>query len=613
MKKLLTIGLSMLLLFGVTACGKTEDNNPTPTPPPTPPVDNTEYQNVISAPECPEIDETGYTVYYFDGENGNDANDGLSSAKAKRSLSALSQIASASRTPTKILLKAGTVFEGRVSVTGYTSTAEKPLIFDRYGSETEYPLIRGGGGSVFSVTGDNVRIYNLEVTGPTASQGIAVYAGKNGENTGVVIKGCYVHEIGWNWTSDKTVEEEADNMGNYNPREICPDSAYHYSTCGIYLDAPNPENSTTPRWFNHCWILNNKITETGRCGIFADSAWVSGNGCNWGGKNKFRSLDDGWFPTKNLVVAGNEVAYLGGDGILTIGVEDCYIEYNTSLHTGLLGRAGQAIAGIWFVNARRVYCQFNEAGYTRLVNGCTDGEGFDIDIGCSDVVFQYNYSHDNDGGGLLMCNVHAEMPEWDEMGNPVIDPETGKQKKFISAGYWNNNLIRNNVFACNGRDGTKGAFLVMSSDCKNIICENNTVILTPELYSQHVITSADFGQCGRQENLVCRNNVFYAESNQYTSIDLTFCDSYIFENNLYCNFPESFFDKWTGIEDSKAIRDVNPAITIPDDRNGYDKLRAYRPENNKIFSLGMNLKNLSVQDVLGADTKGKKYLGAYCA
>lgn len=613
MKKTIACGIAALLLVGATACGGS-GGNPEEKPDPVPPADNTEYQEIVTPPACPVIDETGYTVYYFDGAAGNDNADGLSEATAKKSLSELSRIASASVQPTKILLKAGTTFEGRAEISGFTSTAEKPLIFNRYGSESEYPLIRGAGSAAFSVIGENVRIYNLEVTNREGAQGIYVAAGKNGENSGVVIEGCYVHDVRWDWTADKTIEEEVDNIGNYNPRDICPDSAYHYSTCGIFLSAPNPENSTTPRWFNNCWIRNNKVKEVGRCGIFAESSWVSGNGCDWGGKNKFRSLDDGWYPNKNLVIEGNDVSYVGGDGILAIGVQDCHIERNVCLHAGLLGRNGQAIAGIWFINARRVYCQYNEAGYTHLVNGCTDGEGFDIDIGCSDVLFQYNYSHHNAGGGLLICNVHADkMPEWDEKGNPVIDPETGKQKTFVSPGYWNNNKIRNNVFACNGKDGTKGAFLVMSSDCKNILCENNTVVLTPGLYSQHLITSADYGLCGNQENLICRNNLFYAESNQYTSIQLDYCESYVFENNLYHNFPESFFDKWTGIEDSKAVRDVDPGISIPSEATGYDAVAEYRPANAKVFSLGMSLQNMSVKDVLGNATKGKKYIGAYCA
>lgn len=610
MKRWIAMGLCALMMFGGAACsGNNNSNTGGNDEPPTPPTDNTEYQDVVVSPKCPEIDDSDYTVYYFDAVGGNDSNDGLSEAKAKQSVSAISSIASSATEKTKILLKAGTTFSGNISISGYTSSADYPLIIDKYGNEDEYPLISGANGTAFDVNGDNIRIYNLEVTNPKGSKGISVQAAKDGENTGVVIEGCYIHDIGWNWTKEKSVEEVADDIANYvNVEDVCPTGSYVYATTGIYMGTPNPNNSTTARWYTDCYITNNKITRTGRCGIFCENGWITGNGCYWGGKNKFYSLDNGWYPYKNLVVSKNEVTYVGGDGILVIGAQDTYIEYNTCLHAGLLGRAGYAIAGIWFINARRVYMQFNEAGYTHLENGCTDGEGLDLDIGCSDSIVQYNYSHDNDGGGLLICNAHSMIPEWDENGNPVIDPETGKQNEIESVGYWNNNIIRNNVFACNGRN----SFITASSDCKNIICENNTIILSPEITSQTLITCADYVNCGMQENFILRNNVFYAKTNQYTSIVMDYCESYIFENNLYYNFPDSFFDKWTGIEDSKAIRNVDPGIEIPEDRTGYDKINLFRPTNTEVFSLGMRLQNLSVKDILGNNTRGKKYVGAYC-
>lgn len=617
MKKLIIFCLGMTLLFGSMGCAKnTETSSESESKGGESSVttaDETRYTDIVRSPEYPEVDETGYTVYYFDGENGSDDNSGLSAAEAKKSLNGLNALVSAVTEPTKILLKAGTVFEGRAKLEGYRATAEKPLIIDKYGAEDEYPLIEGTGGTALHVLGENVRVYRLEVTNPLGTRGICVETAKEGESANIVVEGCYIHDVKWSWNFEESVEEAASDIGNYDVAKVCPDSSYNYGTAGISFCATNPTGSDIPRWFNRCWIMNNRITTVGRVGICTDSVWISGNGCDWGGKNKFRSLDDGWYPAKNLVVSGNDISYVGGDGIVTIGVEDCYIEYNKCIHAALLGRGGYACAGIWPVNARRVYIQFNEAGYTHLDNGCTDGEGFDIDIGCSDVIFQYNYSHDNDGGGLLICNVHSDMPMWDENGLPVIDDETGKQKTFESAGYWNNVRIRNNLFACNGKSGTNAAFLVMSSDCKNIICENNTVVLKPGLYSQEIINSADYGNCGKQENLVCRNNVFYAEDYQYSKIQLDYCASSVFENNLYYNFPESFFDKWTGIIDEKAIKDVDPAIEIPSDRTGYDKVELFRPGNAKVFSLGTALEELSVEDITGSSTKGKRYVGAYCA
>lgn len=45
--------------------------------------------------------------------------------------------------------------------------------------------------------------------------------------------------------------------------------------------------------------------------------------------------------------------------------------------------------------------QYNEVYGNRLGGG--DGQGLDVDINCNDTVVQYNYSHDNEGGFVLVC------------------------------------------------------------------------------------------------------------------------------------------------------------------------------------------------------------------
>src|SRR5215472_16367327 len=45
--------------------------------------------------------------------------------------------------------------------------------------------------------------------------------------------------------------------------------------------------------------------------------------------------------------------------------------------------------------------QYNEAYLTR---GTRDGEGFDSDYNSRNAIFQHNYSHDNEGGFMLICN-----------------------------------------------------------------------------------------------------------------------------------------------------------------------------------------------------------------
>jgi hypothetical protein len=82
-----------------------------------------------------------------------------------------------------------------------------------------------------------------------------------------------------------------------------------------------------------------------------------------------------------------------------VATDGALVEYN------VVGKANQRSAGydvaIWPWSADNTIVQFNEAYGTR---GERDGEGFDSDWNSRNTIIQYNYSHDNDGGFLLICN-----------------------------------------------------------------------------------------------------------------------------------------------------------------------------------------------------------------
>ena len=94
---------------------------------------------------------------------------------------------------------------------------------------------------------------------------------------------------------------------------------------------------------------------------------------------------------------------------------------------------------------------------------------------------------------------------------------------------------------------------------------------------------------------------------------MSYSENYVFENNLYWNFPDSFFDEWNGITDASAILDIDPGITLPKDRNGFSVASSFRPTNAEVFSKGKKLLSLNRLDFSGASAEGKRYLGAFCA
>ena len=65
------------------------------------------------------------------------------------------------------------------------------------------------------------------------------------------------------------------------------------------------------------------------------------------------------------------------------------------------GPAEDYAAGIWPWDCDNSIIQFNEVSG---VKGTKDGQAFDSDYRCRNSLFQYNYSHDNEGGFMLICS-----------------------------------------------------------------------------------------------------------------------------------------------------------------------------------------------------------------
>ena len=63
-------------------------------------------------------------------------------------------------------------------------------------------------------------------------------------------------------------------------------------------------------------------------------------------------------------------------------------------------RCDDYAAGIWPWDCDDTVIQFNEVSGLK---GTKDGEAFDSDAYTRNTLFQYNYTHDNDGGFLLIC------------------------------------------------------------------------------------------------------------------------------------------------------------------------------------------------------------------
>lgn len=92
-----------------------------------------------------------------------------------------------------------------------------------------------------------------------------------------------------------------------------------------------------------------------------------------------------------------------GNGIVMSDVQNALIEYCVAHDSGSGNTNCGGPVGVWFWDSDQVTIQYCEAYNMSSGSGAgCDGGGFDLDGGVTNGTMQYNYSHDNDGGGFLI-------------------------------------------------------------------------------------------------------------------------------------------------------------------------------------------------------------------
>lgn len=169
--------------------------------------------------------------------------------------------------------------------------------------------------------------------------------------------------------------------------------------------APNEKSGSSREWggitvaaggvigdsFPGLTIRNNRVDHVGRTGIAV---------MNWE------------FPTtynQRVRITGNRVSWARGDGIIVFGAQHARVDHNVVANSAdewpcpLCGPITPltANAGIWPARSSDVRIDHNEVYGMRALGG--DGEAFDSDQSTDHIVFEYNYAHDNAGGGIFFC------------------------------------------------------------------------------------------------------------------------------------------------------------------------------------------------------------------
>ncbi|MBS1852503.1 MAG: right-handed parallel beta-helix repeat-containing protein [Acidobacteria bacterium] len=377
------------------------------------------------------------TTYYVDSAAGKDSNSGASAKKAWKSLDKIN--ATTFAPGDSILLKSGAKWTGQLWPKG-SGSAERPIRVGKFGGDAK-PLIQGNGeveDAVLLKNQEYWEIQDLEISNhgakPALRRGVHVAVENYGEAHHIYLRNLSVHDV-------NGIDDDKVNGG------------IHY-TC---------EGDTKPSRFVDLRIEDNQITRVDRSGIFGwSSHWVRSK----------------WYPSLGVIIRGNVLEDIGGDGIVVVATDGALLEHN------IVGHANQRSEGynvaIWPWSADNTIVQYNEAYGTK---GQRDGEGFDSDWNSRNTLIQYNYSHENDGGFLLIC---------DEGGH--------------SAGESIGNLgtvVRYNISV---NDHHRG--ITIAGPIDDALIYNNTIYVGKE-EKVSLLLHTDWNGWGKQARLY--NNIFYVE------------------------------------------------------------------------------------------------------
>jgi hypothetical protein len=204
----------------------------------------------------------------------------------------------------------------------------------------------------------------------------------------------------------------------------------------------------TPTYFKDVLVQNNligtplgtnadaPIYDVDREGIYFWSTWRTRPQLGSWWQNM--PYAPGFAPQLNVTIRDNVLQNIAGDGIVPQMAQNAMVENNVL--SGFRVRSTDNNAGIWTSDSDGTLLQFND---TSGGHGTGDGMAYDIDHSTDDVVFQYNYSHNNDGGFMLLCQEGTTQ----RRGIVRYNLSVGDKTRIVEdcGGTYDNYLVYNNT------------------------------------------------------------------------------------------------------------------------------------------------------------------------
>ncbi|WP_295120558.1 right-handed parallel beta-helix repeat-containing protein [uncultured Chitinophaga sp.] len=434
------------------------------------------------------LQQTRAADYYVDAINGSDAASGLSEKQAWKTLKRVNT--QVFKPGDKLLFRAGRIYEGQLKVQG-SGKAGQPISINRFG-EGYKPRIQGNGimpAALFLYNVEYWEVKNIDVSNFGAERearrnGILVQARDTGTIHHIILSGIDVHDV--NGSLLKSAGGGAGIMVMGGGRNI------KTRFDGLVIE--------------ECTIRNtarNGITFTG---------------------NSSRS---DWFPHLNVIVRKNLLEGIPGDGIVPIGCDGAIISHNTMRDCPRLLPDSEAAAGIWPWSCDNTVIEYNEVSDHKAP---WDGQGFDSDWNCRNTLIQYNYSHDNEGGFLLVCDDGSAKPSY-SAGN------VGTVVRY--------NISINDGSRTQGKHAGFSPVIHLPGPAKNTQIYNNVIIVPQREAGIDSSIIAFDNWNGYPDSTLFANNIFFA----LTPVDYQASKAtrIFYENNLY------FGSHTNAIKDAGAV------------------------------------------------------------
>ena len=403
-------------------------------------------------------------VNYYLKANGSDANTGLSVAQAWKNPAKINAL---DLNPgDSVLFKAGDTFNGVIYLeTEDDGLPASPVHFGTYGGTARADLVVGDSDGFRVIDAGGISIANINfvgngLTSPVGLSGVTFF--NNSAVQGTKIAYIFIKNI---------------SVSGFRGTGL---AFWGFSEGSGWKDVT---------------ILNSEFFHNGEAGILTNGSVILGPNdsvLDYAHKN-FRisyckvNNNDG-IPTVTDRHTGNGIVMRK---IAKLVVDHCEAGYNGGSNPYLYNGP----SGIWTTQCRDVLFEFNEAHHNQT-RGNTDGGGFDFDGGTCNGLMQYNYSHDNDGGGFLIA-------------------------QFGTATRMDTTVFRYNVTQNDGRKNNYGGITLWSQDQNNggvdhCYIYNNIVYIkqspAPWGYNPAVFMASPF-----LFKTYFMNNVFYSEIGQISN------------------------------------------------------------------------------------------------